>query len=179
MVTGVRKRITGDAAREGKNGASRAAARLSCLWPHRIRGACSRQGGHDADRLRGLRRRDDLLVRPITRAAHAWVDEHLPTDATWFCGAVVVEHRYIGDIVAGKEKMYGFMESSFYLDWSNVETCRRSERRPSLAPWLRINRVLRVMLHTHFSAEPWSQVRVEFRKALALRGEIRRAGWFN
>ena len=53
------------------------------------------------------------------------------------------------------------------------------ERRAPLAPWLRINRVLRVMLHTHFSAEPWSQVRVEFRKALALRGEIRRAGWFN
>jgi hypothetical protein len=30
-------------------------------------------------------------------------------------------------------------------------------------PWLRINRVLRVMLHTHWSAEAWSQVRVEFR----------------
>ena len=44
-------------------------------------------------------------------------------------------------------------------------------------PWLRINRVLRVMLH--WSAEAWSQVRVEFRKALALRSEIRRAGWFN
>jgi hypothetical protein len=40
-------------------------------------------------------------------------------------------------------------------------------------PWLRINRVLRVMLH--WSAEAWSQVRVEFRKALALRSEIRRA----
>jgi hypothetical protein len=34
-------------------------------------------------------------------------------------------------------------------------------------PWLRINRVVRVMLHTHWSAEAWSQVRVEFRKALA------------
>jgi hypothetical protein len=43
-------------------------------------------------------------------------------------------------------------------------------------PWLRINRVLRVMLHTHWSAEAWSQVRVEFTKALALRSEIRRAG---
>jgi hypothetical protein len=39
--------------------------------------------------------------------------------------------------------------------------------------------VLRVMLHTHWSAEAWSQVRVEFRRALALRSEIRRAGWFN
>ena len=46
-------------------------------------------------------------------------------------------------------------------------------------PWLRINRVLRVMLHTRWSAEAWSQVRAEFTKALALRSEIRRAGWFN
>ena len=46
-------------------------------------------------------------------------------------------------------------------------------------PWLRINRLLRVMLHTHWSAEAWCQVRVEFKRALALRSEIRRAGWFN
>ena len=46
-------------------------------------------------------------------------------------------------------------------------------------PWLRINRVLRVMLQTRWSAEAWSQVRVEFRRALALWSEIRRAGWFN
>jgi hypothetical protein len=43
-------------------------------------------------------------------------------------------------------------------------------------PWLRINRVLRVMLHTHWSADAWPQ---EFVKALALSSEIRRAGWFN
>jgi hypothetical protein len=46
-------------------------------------------------------------------------------------------------------------------------------------PGLRINRVLRVMLNTRWSAEAWSQIRVEFRRALALRSEIRRAGWFN
>ena len=46
-------------------------------------------------------------------------------------------------------------------------------------PWLRVDRVLRVILHTHWSAKAWSVVRVEFRKALALRSEIRRAGWFN
>jgi hypothetical protein len=45
-------------------------------------------------------------------------------------------------------------------------------------PWLRVNRVLRVMLHTRWSAEAWAEVRVEFRKALALRSEIRRAGLF-
>jgi hypothetical protein len=28
-------------------------------------------------------------------------------------------------------------------------------------PWLRINRVLRVMPHTRWSAEAWAQVRVE------------------
>jgi hypothetical protein len=44
--------------------------------------------------------------------------------------------------------------------------------------WLRINRALRVMLQTRWSTEAWSQVRVEFRKALALRSEIRRAGLF-
>jgi hypothetical protein len=43
-------------------------------------------------------------------------------------------------------------------------------------PWLRINRVLRVMLHTRWSAEAWAEVRVEFKKALALRSEIRRRG---
>jgi hypothetical protein len=46
-------------------------------------------------------------------------------------------------------------------------------------PWLRINRVLRVMLQTRWSAEAWSQVRVEFKRAVALRSEIRRAGWLN
>ena len=41
------------------------------------------------------------LFQPLTPAAYAWVEEHLPADATWFGGAVVVEHRYIGDIVGG------------------------------------------------------------------------------
>ena len=42
-------------------------------------------------------------------------------------------------------------------------------------PWLRINRVLRVMLHTRWSAEAWPQVKAEFKKALALKSQIRRA----
>jgi len=46
-------------------------------------------------------------------------------------------------------------------------------------PCLRINRVLRVMLHTRWSAEARLVVRVKFRRALALRSEIRRSGWFN
>ena len=46
-------------------------------------------------------------------------------------------------------------------------------------PWLRINRVLRTMLQTRWSAEAWPQVKAEFKKALALKSQIRRAGWFN
>jgi hypothetical protein len=38
-------------------------------------------------------------------------------------------------------------------------------------PWLRINRVMRVMLQTRWSAKAWLVVRVEFRLALALRSE--------
>jgi hypothetical protein len=50
---------------------------------------------------------------------------------------------------------------------------------PLWHPWLRVNRVLRVMLQTRWSAGAWSIIRVEFWRALALRSEIRRAGWFN
>ena len=45
-----------------------------------------------------------------------------------------------------------------------------------LGPVPPINRVQRVMLHTHWSVEAWSVVRVEFKKALALRSEIQSAG---
>jgi hypothetical protein len=41
------------------------------------------------------------LLRPISPAGGAWVDQHIPSDATWFGGAIAVEHRYIHDIVAG------------------------------------------------------------------------------
>jgi hypothetical protein len=46
-------------------------------------------------------------------------------------------------------------------------------------PWLRIDRVLRVMPHTRWSAEAWAEVSVEFKKALALKGDYPAAGWFN
>jgi hypothetical protein len=42
-------------------------------------------------------------------------------------------------------------------------------------PWLRINRVLRVMLQTRWSAQAWAEVRIQFKKALALRSQIQRA----
>jgi hypothetical protein len=59
---------------------------------------------------------------------------------------------------------------------------RRGNERPDGSlwhPWLRIDRALRLMLHTRWSVEAWSVVRVEFRKAIALRTEIRCVGWFN
>ena len=46
-------------------------------------------------------------------------------------------------------------------------------------PWLRINRVLGVMLQRRSSTKEWSAVRLELRKAVALRSEIRGAGSFN
>lgn len=42
-----------------------------------------------------------FLLIPLTDAASTWVDEHLPEDAQWFGNGVVVEHRYIADIVQG------------------------------------------------------------------------------
>jgi len=44
-----------------------------------------------------------LLLRPLTPAANSWVKENLPEDHLTFAGAVVVEHRYIADIVAGAQ----------------------------------------------------------------------------
>jgi len=46
-------------------------------------------------------------------------------------------------------------------------------------PWLRINRALRLMLHTRWSADDWPLVKAESKEALALRSKIQRAGWFN
>jgi hypothetical protein len=61
--------------------------------------------------------------------------------------------------------------------------CEHQRSRASLAQlvaahkmFTRINRVLRVMLHTRRNAEAWSVVRVEFSRAFALRSEIRRPG---
>jgi len=42
-----------------------------------------------------------FLLQPLTPAANSWVNEHLHEDRMTFAGAVVVEHRYIADIVRG------------------------------------------------------------------------------
>ena len=42
-----------------------------------------------------------FLLTPLTPAANSWVDEHIPLGALRWGGAIVVEHRYIADIVRG------------------------------------------------------------------------------
>jgi hypothetical protein len=42
-----------------------------------------------------------FLLTPVTEAATDWANEHLPEDAMHFGDAIVVEHRYIRDIVSG------------------------------------------------------------------------------
>jgi len=41
------------------------------------------------------------LLFSLTDAAREWVDENLPTDATTWGNGIVVEHRYVRDIVCG------------------------------------------------------------------------------
>src|SRR4030095_13349719 len=88
--------------------------------------------------------------RTLERAPAARLDEHRGVRVR----TAMLDHAQLGDVVAecgvpGREVV---------------------ARRPGLAQWRRTpwDRVLRVMLQTRWSAEAWAQVRVEFRKALAL-----------
>ena len=54
-----------------------------------------------------------------------------------------------------------------------------SQRRRPLAPLAPHQPRHASCSNTRWSAEAWSVVRVEFRRVVALRSEIRRAGWFN
>jgi hypothetical protein len=62
-----------------------------------------------------------------------------------------------------------------FLGCSVYRRCCDAGQSP-LAPLAPHQPVLRVMLQARWSAEAWSVVRVEFKRALALRSEIRRAG---
>jgi hypothetical protein len=44
------------------------------------------------------------LLTPCSKSACAWFAEHIPDDAFWFGSAIVVEHRFIADLVAGVER---------------------------------------------------------------------------
>jgi hypothetical protein len=41
------------------------------------------------------------LLRAASRRGQRWVDEHISDDRLEWAGAIVVEHRYIGEIVRG------------------------------------------------------------------------------
>jgi len=41
------------------------------------------------------------LLEPLTDAARAWAQDHISADTIRFGPAIVVEHRYIADIVTG------------------------------------------------------------------------------
>jgi len=41
------------------------------------------------------------LLRPTSMTGEAWIEENIDPDALWFGGGVVIEHRYIRDIVLG------------------------------------------------------------------------------
>ena len=42
-----------------------------------------------------------FLLGPVTDLGRDWIAAHIPENAIWFGSAVVVEHRYIHDIVVG------------------------------------------------------------------------------
>jgi hypothetical protein len=41
------------------------------------------------------------LVRPRTDSARQWLRWNVQDDALWFAGALVVEPRYVADLVSG------------------------------------------------------------------------------
>lgn len=44
-----------------------------------------------------------MMVYPLSEAAKAWVDEHIPDDAQWMGPGFAVEPRYIGAILDGMQ----------------------------------------------------------------------------
>lgn len=42
-----------------------------------------------------------FTLHPLTPAAQEWIEEHLPEDRMHWAGGVVIEHRFVQDIVAG------------------------------------------------------------------------------
>jgi len=42
-----------------------------------------------------------FLFTPLTTAAREWINENVTGETTWFGNALVVEHRYAGDLAQG------------------------------------------------------------------------------
>lgn len=45
-----------------------------------------------------------VLLRPISDLADVWIDEHIDDEAQRYSGAIVVEPRYVDDIISGMEE---------------------------------------------------------------------------
>jgi len=64
-----------------------------------------------------------------------------------------------------------------------IERVDRTDASPNASrlwhPWVRITRAFRSLLSTRWDAKTWPITKVEMAKALELRRQIRRAGWFN
>jgi hypothetical protein len=44
------------------------------------------------------------LLTPYSKAACAWVAEHIPDDALWFGSSIVIEHRYAAALLGQIER---------------------------------------------------------------------------
>lgn len=42
-----------------------------------------------------------FLLTPHNDEVRAWIDDNVPSDAQWFGNALVVEHRYVAELVRG------------------------------------------------------------------------------
>lgn len=65
---------------------------------------------HIAEQATAAARKPDVFVRnegsiflvtPISEAAREWMKEHIPDDAQYMGRSLVVEHRYVEDIING------------------------------------------------------------------------------
>ena len=48
-----------------------------------------------------IRQTTIFLLEPLTEAARAWAEDHVPVDATHFGPAIVIEQHHIVDILMG------------------------------------------------------------------------------
>jgi hypothetical protein len=42
-----------------------------------------------------------FVLRPLTDEGRDWINENIPENAMTWAGGVVIEHRYVADIIAG------------------------------------------------------------------------------
>jgi len=55
----------------------------------------------------------------------------------------------------------------------------RSRALPYLFSWLKVNRLIRSITRDDWPEDQWRIIRLELRRALEIRSQLRRAGWWN